>query len=78
VNQEDQPQRYVVYDLRDPSRWVTGKTMTWQLARELGAQKLTRQFRVKVLTEQAWAVAVYDGETDEDAVRRGIEMKGGG
>ena len=68
----DDHDRYVVFYLRNQSRWVGGWAVTWDEARVLGAEKL------RVKSSQVWAVVVRDGETDEDALRRGIQMKGGG
>lgn len=75
TTEDDQPVRYVVFPHSSPSRWLAGHATSWQRARELGAKKLN------VAPEQVWAVAVYDGETDEDAVERGVkalDKKGGG
>ena len=74
---EQDPARYIVFPLKTPTRWLAGKAKDWMAARELGAKKLQREFGVRLSAEDVWAVAVYDGETDEDALRRGIEMKGG-
>lgn len=74
---DDDSARYVVFDMRDPSRRTAGNATSWQGARELGAQKIGRLFRVKVPVEHVWAVAVYDGEMDEDAWKRAVKEKGG-
>ncbi len=69
------PERYVVFAVRSPERWVAGWASDWQGARELGARKL------RLSSADVWAVGVWAGETDEDALKRGVrilnERKGG-
>lgn len=58
--------QFVVYDRRNPKRYTNGWAVTWQAARELGAKALG------VPSEFTWAVALLDGETQQQAVARGV------
>ena len=59
---------YVVYDRRDPSLFVTGTAVTWDKAKELGAEKLG------IKSEHAWAVLLLEGDTPKQAVARNVAM----
>jgi hypothetical protein len=59
---------YVVFDRRDPSRFVAGTAATWMGAREKGASKLS------IKPEHVWAVLILEGETSEQAVARGVAL----
>lgn len=65
-----EPWRYVVFDLREPRVRGVVTAVTWIEARKLGARLLRVRFEEFVL-----AVAPYDGETDEQAVRRVVKDK---
>jgi hypothetical protein len=58
--------RYVVFVRRSPETFCGGDAANWTKARELGAKRL------RVRTEDVWAVAVRGDETDADAVKREV------
>jgi len=66
---DESPVPYVVFATSDYR--VRGAVMarTWDEARELGARKL------RVRPSVVWAVAVYEGETNEQAWRRGVDSR---
>lgn len=66
---DDSPAPYAVFDTLDPRVRDSVVAKTWTQARELGSRKL----RIRV--EHVWAVALWEGETVEDAVKRELKAK---
>lgn len=74
ADEENSPVDYAVFVKRSPARFVELRAKTWLQARSLGARKL-KEPREKALDyEDVWAMAVFDGEAAEEAVKRGVRL----
>ncbi len=73
ASDENSPADYAVFVKRDPSRFVQGKAKTWLQARSAGARRL-KQPRETLDYEDVWAQVMLEGDTVEQAVKRGVRL----